>query len=249
MWTGLYRCALMSLALIALSACSGLSTKSGTPPPAPEIGNRTTETPKPTPPRRSIADDVRDLLAAAEAALAADKLTTPLHDNAFDRFQAVLLLDPDNAQARSGIQQVFGRYTSMIRGALARNDLGRARAMLERARLVQRDHPTLDELETQIAALREKLGQQSSTVGSGDAREFILDSGQLDRKAQQLVERLQELAVQVKESDESLLIIARNDAEGRWIYQRMSEGVPEYRLRGDIQLGRTPKILILPPID
>lgn len=245
MRTGFNRIVFSALGLLALAGCSSFSTEQQAPPPAAE----TADEPVKAPPRRSVADDVRELLRAAEAAMVADKLTTPLHDNAFDRFQAVLLLDPDNAQARSGIQQVFGRYVSMIRGALARNDLGRARAMLERARLVQHDHPSLDELEAQVVALKEKLDEQNEGGGASDGKEYILNGGELDRKDQQLVERLKMLALEVKESDESLLIIARNDAEGRWIYQRMSEGVPEYRLRGDIQLGKTPRILILPPID
>lgn len=237
------RAVLGSLLLILLSACAG------TPPtPAPTTAEQESA-PSSPPARRRVADDVRDLLAAAEAALVADKLTTPLHDNAFDRFQAVLLLDPGNAQARSGIQQVFARYVSMIRGALNRNDPGRARALLERARLVQHDSPLLDELDAEIAALWERIGQQSPSSVDADGKEITLDIYSLDRRSQQLVERLKELARQVQETDETLLIIARNDAEGRWIYQRMSEGVPDYRLRGDIQLGRTPKILILPPID
>lgn len=248
MWTGVYRSLLPALGLLVLTGCTSfLADKQASMPAAEAQGQAAYEAAAPQ--RRSAADDVRELLRAAEAALTADKLTTPLHDNAFDRFQAVLLLDPNNAQARTGLQQVFSRYITMIRSALVRNDLGRARAMLERARLVQHDHPALDELESELLALRERLEQQNQGSGLSDAREFILDGGELARKEQQLVERLKELALQVKESEESLLIIARNDAEGRWIYQRMSEGVPDYRLRGDIQLGRTPRILILPPFD
>lgn len=239
------RAVLISLLLVLLSSCASWQQKSATVAPAP---SQQPEKADPLPVRR-VADDVRDLLAAAEAALAADRLTTPLHDNAFDRFQAVLLLDPGNSQARSGIQQIFSRYLDMIRSALGRNDLGRARAMLERARLVQHDHPMLDELDAEIARLRQQSEVPGEMSVAADGKEFLLNGQSLQRKDQQLVVRLQELARQVKESNETLLIIARNDAEGRWIYQRMSEGVPDYRLRGDIQLGRTPKILILPPID
>lgn len=239
------RALLASLLLLLLSACAG------TPPtatPAPRLAEPES-TPAPQPPPRRIADDVHDLLAAAEAALAADKLTTPLHDNAFDRFQAVLLLDPGNAQARSGVQQVFSRYVSLVRTALDRHEPGRARALLERARLVQHDSPLLDELDNEVGRLWERLAEQSQQSSDSDGREFTLDMHSLDRRNQQLAEQLKELARQVKETEETLLIIARNDAEGRWVYQRMSEGVPDYRLRGDIQLGKTPRILILPPID
>lgn len=245
MYRTMNRVVLAGLLLVLVSACAGTAP---TPEPKAAVAQQETA-PVPPPPRRRVADDVRDLLSAAEAALAADRLTTPLHDNAFDRFQAVLLLDPGNAQARSGIQQIFARYVSMIRTALNRSDPGRARALLERARLVQHESPLLDELDADITRLWQRVGQQNQNGGDAADNEITLDVRSLDRRSLQLVEQLKELARQVQESDETLLIIARNDAEGRWIYQRMSEGVPDYRLRGDIQLGRTPKILILPPID
>lgn len=196
--------------------------------------------------RHSVEHDVRQLLKGAEAALAADRLTTPLHDNAFDRYQAVLLLRPDNQQARSGLEQVFSRYVTMIRRALARNQPGAARALVERAKLVDRDHPMLAELSAEITAMQQGLAAQ----GGGDAeKEILLDAQNLDRRDETTVETLKKLAMDIKKSEDTLLIVARNDAEGRWIYQQMSEGVPNYRLRGDIRLGRVPKILLLPPIE
>lgn len=251
----LYRFCILCLGMPLLFAgCSRFGT--GDPPPMAAT-QRPAEAVAPAKPtddapliaKRTMADDVRQLLKDAEAALADDRLTTPIHDNAFDRFQAVLLLRPDNEQAKSGLQQVFARYVSMVRGALARNQPGSARALMERARLVDRNHPMLAELTGQIEVAEERLAQATDETRVGEDKEILLNVTNLDRRDGAVVEKLQELAIQVKETDEILLIVARSDAEGRWIYQRMSEGVPDYRLRGDIQLGRVPKILLLPPIE
>jgi hypothetical protein len=42
------------------------------------------------------------------------------------------------------------------------------------------------------------------------------------------------------------LIIARTDNEGRWIYQKMREVDPEFRVRGDIKLGSPPRVVLVP---
>jgi hypothetical protein len=42
------------------------------------------------------------------------------------------------------------------------------------------------------------------------------------------------------------MIIARTDVEGRWIYQKMRDAVPGYRVRGDIKLGNPPRVQLVP---
>ncbi|MEX1032392.1 MAG: hypothetical protein WDZ30_03455 [Cellvibrionaceae bacterium] len=242
--------------LLALNGCSYFDRKtspSGVQPVVAAPPTVKTTPPEPLPPpiaRRTVDDDVGQLLSAAEAALAADRFTSPIHDNAFDRFQAVLLLRPDNEQAKSGLQQIFASYVGMIRAALNRNQLDAARTLTESARLVDHDHPILDELAAEIAVARERLAAQRLERGeSGDDTEIPLSAQHLDRRDPTVVQALQALAARIKEAEASMLIVARSDAEGRWIYQQMSEGVPDYRLRGDIRVGSEPKILLLPPIE
>ncbi|MCW8194426.1 hypothetical protein F6455_06475 [Proteobacteria bacterium 005FR1] len=244
-------CILLLAMPLVLVGCSGLPEQRGAGE-APEMAVEEAVTPDvqpeqaPLATKHTVEDDVRQLLKDAESALAEDRLTTPEHDNAFDRYQAVLLLRPDNEQAKTGLQLIFTRYMSLARSALARSRPGTARALVERARLVDRDNPLLAELTAEISSAQQQLAQ---TVGSDKSKEILLDVENLERRDEKVVEKLQSLANQIKESEETLLIVARSDAEGRWIYQRMSEGVPDYRLRGDIRLGREPKILLLPPLE
>lgn len=249
-------CILLLTVPLVLTGCSGLPSLGRTTaeaagtaaaPPSEQAEPGLIREELPAIARRTVDDDVRQLLAGAERALAEDRLTTPEHDNAFDRFQAVLLLRPGNEQAKSGLQLIFTRYMSLARSALARSQPGAARALAERARLVDRDNPLLAELTEEIASAQQR--QAKITGGPANEKEIFLDTTNLDRRDDSVVEKLHLLANQIRESEETLLIVARSDAEGRWIYQRMSEGVPNYRLRGDIRLGREPKILLLPPIE
>ena len=47
-------------------------------------------------------------------------------------------------------------------------------------------------------------------------------------------------------SNSLAMIIARTDVEGRWVYQKMREAAPGYRVRGDIKLGSPVRIILEP---
>lgn len=194
--------------------------------------------------------DVSELLAEADAALAADRLMTPIEDNAFDRYHAVLILQPGNEAALQGLHALFNRYVFLTRDAILTGEYGKARALIERARAVDSGSELLALLEAEVSEKqRERARNQPQVVLDPNQKEIELSIAGLNRRDDAMVEVLQTLAMQVREADETLLIVARSDSEGRWIYQRMAEGVPGYRLRGDIRLGRVPKVLFLPPIE
>ncbi len=235
---------LLSIALLLIAAaCETVPVV--VPLPAPEQKPAAAPAPRPV---RTVDDDVRQLLRDAEQALAADRLTSPLHDNAFDRFQAVLMLKPGHPQALSGLQSILLRYLQLTREAAAAREYGKARALIERARLVQADNPAVEALAQELARTVAALKTEQPDYNDID-NEFLLAEEALDAQNVDIVERLHAIARQARLDEGSLLIVARSDAEGRWIYQQMKEAVQGYRLRGDIKLGKRPKILLLPPID
>ncbi len=61
--------------------------------------------------------------------------------------------------------------------------------------------------------------------------------------------QLAALASRVQESKEYVLIYARNDAEGRWVYQQMREASEDYRLRGNIKRHKKPRIVLDAPLE
>lgn len=214
------------------------------------------EPPPPAEPVLSAADKARlameqKFLEEAGTAFRAGRLTEPPHDNAYDRFQSVLMLNPDNNVARAGVQAILLNYTDRIRNAISEGHGGFAASLLRKAELYYPANPLLMDLKKEVARLnaREEEMLLSSENISDDARmEFPLPPGALSRKSSTVSDYLTRIALRVKETDESIMIYARSDAEGRWIYSQLKDAVPGYRVRGDIRISQSPKISILPPL-
>ncbi len=99
-------------------------------------------------------DALKIHMAAARKNLAALNLTTPANDNAYLNYQAVLALDPGNAEAREGVRIILDRYVWMIENALKEGRLKLARIYLYRAGTVSKDAPELQKLTKELSAAR-----------------------------------------------------------------------------------------------
>jgi hypothetical protein len=86
---------------------------------------------------------ISELLAQAEQALSENKLTVPSADNAYAYYQAVFALDPDNAQARDGMQRILERYRQLAQQRLKKRDRRRARLYASRGLKIWPGDPTL----------------------------------------------------------------------------------------------------------
>lgn len=82
------------------------------------------------------ASAVEPLVAAGERALAANRLTTPVGDNAYELFKSALLLDPHNTAAQAGVETIRHRYLTWLEDALASGRTGAAKAYLQKTRNV-----------------------------------------------------------------------------------------------------------------
>ena len=77
--------------------------------------------------------DVERLLREATVDLAADRLTTPVDNNAFSRYRAVLALDPANDAALQGLHDILTRYLVLAKAAANENDFDLAGRYLSKA--------------------------------------------------------------------------------------------------------------------
>lgn len=213
-----FKVSLLGLWLILLLGCGTNPAKIVSPGSAPV----------------STAVNIQPLLAKAELALGQNRLMSPAGNNARYWFERVLALDPKNTQARSGLQLIPLQYLQLARGAAAKGGRARALSLLARGLRLSPGQPQLLEFRRQLE-LRAAPG-----AVAGQAHWWI-DAAELKARAPALVKQLSSWAKKAKQGDLLAIIYARNDSDGRWIYQQMRRALPGYRLRGDIRTGR-PKL-------
>ena len=176
---------------------------------------------------------IKYYLFNALEALEGGRLMRPKHDNAYDWFSQVLWLDGTHAEAHRGMREIGAAYLRLAEQAYQVDNRARAELMLQRAQWVSASPEA-------VAALKAKYPTPPKANN-----EFRLAVNELNQKSDELVARLADLAEQAKSLPSRLLIVARSDREGRWIYKQMRDSVEGYRLRGNIEVGHRPKIILI----
>lgn len=92
----------------------------------------------------NVEKHIRSLLDAGHAALKLDRLQTPKNDNAFDRFTAVLALQPDNLEAQQGLEKIQQRYLSFIKGVIKKGHFYKVPDLVKKARDVGAEQSDID---------------------------------------------------------------------------------------------------------
>lgn len=224
--------AILAMMAVGLSGC--LST-----PVVPTVdrGPEVTAAEATPAPARDI---LKELLFAGLTALDNDHLSEPREGSAADYFGQVLDVDPDNAIALDGMQRLVERYLMLAQQAQQQGAREVAEGYLLRAEPFARQAHSLTAIET----LRQAWGREQAQK-LAPKNEFLLDSVALDGRGEDIQWRLTEIAVVAMRANSRITIVSRNDAEGRWIYQQMREVLAEYRLRGNIVKGATPKVILI----
>ncbi|WP_346838744.1 N-acetylglucosaminyltransferase [Microbulbifer sp. SAOS-129_SWC] len=214
-----------------------------TPAPVP----RAVPLPKPQKPAGPTPEEVRQrniafLLGRAEQAQQRGHLTQPAGASAYDYYLRVRQLDSDNRRARSGIQSIVIELVARARDALRRRAFGEVNGYLRSAEALAPGSPLVAEVRKQLARERSRAGSQ---VPSGD--EVPLPAGPLASRAESVVQLLRGAAERIRVDGLRVIIVARNDAEGRWVYQQLRDAVMGYRVRGDIRIGSPPRLILMQP--
>lgn len=184
--------------------------------------------------REPDAETIAALLEAAAEAFEHNRLITPPGDNAYERLLAALALDPDNLQANEAVERIVERYLEFASRAAEQGYFARARSMLDRARIVQRDHPEIEPLEQRVALLaqakRTRIELDRSAVAVRDASASA---------------RLRNIGARAKMPNTRVTIVARSDAEGRWMYQQMREAPGDRRIHAELTIGSPPSVELI----
>jgi hypothetical protein len=214
--------------------------------PEPEVAPVQPQVEATPPPLTEQQKHINALLSDADYALSQGRLLNPISDNAHDRYRSVLLMEPENARAKEGLQIIALRYVEMARTAATRGNLSEAQSFIRYARGVDNNPVVQDAAETlrkQIASMPAPKPYQPGE------NEHLLDPKLLQAKDPEILTQLTGVAQKAKATDEFVLIVARSDAEGRWIYQQLRTAVPGYLVRGDIKIGQPARVKLVKSLD
>jgi tetratricopeptide (TPR) repeat protein len=216
---------------LALSACTA---------PPKVIVYPSTPAPEPEPAPVVIDEEqlrrarmLADMLYQAKNAFADNRLMLPAGNNAYETYQQVLQVDPGNAVALAGIEEIVLRYVALAEDAINKGQYDNATGYLNRAARLHADSADVASARSHLASARQNKVQMQA-----------LDPKALSAKSLEVMTQLADIAQQIRAADATFLIHARTDEEGRWIYKTMRDAVGGYRLRGNIGLGGTPGIVI-----
>jgi len=145
-----------------------------TPPPRPERADATT--PVAAAAARTETNVAR-LLSLAGIALSQGRLVEPEGQNAVELYRTVLLEDPGNEQAATGLALAAGHLLAKAEEALAAGDLPAAAAALDAARSAAPDNPLLETYSTRLAGAREAgTAAERRAVGAVQEAERAVDA-------------------------------------------------------------------------
>ena len=122
----------------------------------------TTDSTQPATPPPPEQDTVARLLAGAEADLAARRLTSPVGNNAWEKYQRILGLSPAHPGAIAGMERVIGSYLELFGAAMEQEDFDKADTYLARIRELHPDSPLLEEGAQRLQAAQQAQAEREA---------------------------------------------------------------------------------------
>ena len=101
---------------------------------------------------QSESQIISDLLKGARSNIKELKLTSPLGNNAYEKYQSVLNLEPENAEALNGLDKIVDEYIHLMDHALETDDITNARNYLHKGVHVNPDHYGITDAERRLNA-------------------------------------------------------------------------------------------------
>lgn len=236
------RVRILASLLLAAGGCAHLTgpetTVSSTPAEPPAVAAPAADAAEPADDSQALNSAegrrVEALLDRAARAIQRDHLTYPAEDSALDLYDQVSLLDPGNEEARRGMERIVERYVELALGAAGRGRFTQGRAMLDRARLVDPEHPGIAPAQAQIDLLTR-----------ADRHVISLDGERVRNRDTELQSTLRQAGVASRGDGCRARITARNDSEGRWIYQQMTAASGGARIQAELDIGSAPRVEVL----
>lgn len=188
------------------------------------------------------------LIEQGETALSAQRLLTPVDDNANLYFQAALGRDPGNFKAIQGITAIVDVYTQWAWQAAKNRNYKQAERYLDSARSVNPEDPAIVEMTSRVNDLKTRR-EQAARVSKAESKlqesnelvseepkplkedQFLLPETLFSLSEDEIIAKIQPIIEEVAKTDRPLAIYWPNDKEARLIYQIINSRVPEFRVR------------------
>ena len=125
-----------------------------------------------SPPSSVRDDEIGELLRAAAADVESLRLTAPTGNNAFERYQQVLIMEPDNENAVRGLEVIVIRYVTLANTALSNGELEKAKRYVDSASGVRPEDKGVALARTMLeaaAASRSSAAAPASATPPGSA--------------------------------------------------------------------------------
>jgi tetratricopeptide (TPR) repeat protein len=125
--------------------------------PAPAGGTTTAPTPPATPERATQnIGRIATLLTAADTAALAGRYLEPRDNNSVSGYRMVLEIEPGNARAARGLQEIAGHFLAQAERAIEKKDYDRADGLLKNAEQADPNHPLLFSRRLTLGEMRQK---------------------------------------------------------------------------------------------
>jgi tetratricopeptide (TPR) repeat protein len=124
---------------------------------------------------KNIDTHINNLLEAANTAFTAERLTTPKSDNAYDRYTAILALQPNHLEAQQGLEKIQLRYLGFVKSVILKRHYYKVPDLVHRARGVGVSQESIDQLLSSLPSgtaqpardVMKKTKQDVSVVNEG----------------------------------------------------------------------------------
>ena len=130
------------------------------PPPSEPATPEAVARVEPRPQQPTTESRISALLWEAETDLFELRLTTPRGNNAYDKYQTVLELEPGNLAAREGIREIGFRYMELAQESAKRSDWPEMFSQLKKARQLDPENKEIARAERRLRTLIEKRSKR-----------------------------------------------------------------------------------------
>ena len=103
--------------------------------------------------------DISRLLAQAEADVKADRMIRPQEQNALKSYRRILAIDPDNQNARQGIESILAHYVTLAKDSLTKGDTVKLERNITDILTIDPDSQEVQKLRDELQAQQQKVTQ------------------------------------------------------------------------------------------